>query len=87
MILSFDKYPLSACLLQAHTILRSTGIKIQPSGTEDMRILGCPVTGNSLFIPQIFTECLLCFRHAAVSKQSRLKSYHGAFVTGVRDNK
>lgn len=56
MILSFDKYPLSACLLQAHTILRSTGIKIQPSGTEDMRILGCPVTGNSLFIPQIFTE-------------------------------
>ena len=40
-----------------------------------------------LFIPQIFIECLLCFRLAAVSKQSRLKAYHGAFVRGVKDSK
>ena len=54
MIQSFDKYPLSACLLQAHSTLRNKGIKIQPPGTEDTKIpLGTLVTDNCLFIPQI----------------------------------
>ena len=57
VILSFDKYPLSACLLQAQTILRSRGIKNTPfrhKRHDDPS--GCSVAGNCLFIPQIFTE-------------------------------